>query len=108
MKCPQCQNERSNYSFYSFRGNQHVAKSQFFTRPIEDINGACFDCAGPYRCLTCGEVKDASEFRLQGRICHSCKSAIPTSEGRVNFNETDEKGAEYVEPLENAEMWGLP
>ena len=43
MICPQCQHERSNDSFYSFLGNKHVAKPQFFTRPIKDINGVCFD-----------------------------------------------------------------
>ena len=104
MKCTQCQQDKSIYNFFNFRGKYNRT---FFTRPIEEISGLCFDCAGPYRCLSCGAIQDASEFRLQGRYCHACKSPKPTSERRVNFDLTGQKVSECVEALETPENEGL-
>lgn len=71
MICPHCKQDKTPYHFFSFRGNYDKAR---FHAMIPDVEGLCFDCGGPYRCLICGEFKPASDYRLQGRVCQSCKT----------------------------------
>ncbi len=104
MICKHCNQDKPNYHFFGFRGKYNRA---FFVRPIEEVMGLCFDCAAPYRCVICGQEKDASDFRVQGRVCMDCKHSPLSIRIGLNFNETAEKDAEHVEPLENAEMWGF-
>lgn len=106
MICKGCNHNKSNYHFFNFRNNYKVAKSTFFTRPIDEIDRLCFDCAAPYRCLGCGAVKGASEFRLQGRYCLDCRNRPLSIRTGLNFDLQTEKDAEYVEALENAEISG--
>lgn len=40
-------------------------------QPVKDV---CWECNGPYKCLQCGQVKPAGEYRVGGRYCKVCKS----------------------------------
>lgn len=58
MKCTVCHEDKELYHFY--KGST-----------------VCFDCDGPYECIVCGELKPASEFRIQGQVCRDCKQVNP-------------------------------
>lgn len=73
-----------------YGGSQAAVKSAF--RSVE------LDCQELYYCTS---METANEYPKGG-------NCMPLSiRTGLNFNETAEKGVEYVEPLENAEMWGL-
>ena len=103
MICKSCNQDKTKYNFFHFRGKYDKS---FFVRPIYEIDGLCFDCAAPYRCLGCGQVLGAEHFRVQGRLCHVCKTAPLSIATGLNFNFETEKVSEYVEALENAESGG--
>jgi len=69
MKCLTCGFDKTPYHFFSFRGRYTKA---FFANP-QAKHGNCFECNGPYKCIQCGEVKHALNFRIGGRICDTCK-----------------------------------
>jgi hypothetical protein len=71
MKCPKCEQVKPDYHFFSFRGNYI---KDFFANP-QALNGQCFDCNGPYKCICCGVVQESTQFRVNGRICDTCKNA---------------------------------
>lgn len=70
MICKHCGQGLVNYHFFNPRNKFDKA---FFAAGVPDGN-TCFACAGDYQCIECKTVKPASEFRLQGRICHDCKN----------------------------------
>ncbi len=70
MKCRKCGQDKLDYHFFAFKG-WYV--KEFFANPLS-LSGQCFDCNGPYKCLKCGEVKPASDFRIGGRVCVACKN----------------------------------
>lgn len=76
MVCSVCGRDLPPYNFTQFRMTDDVDR-RFFASARRDkhgfVEGVCWECNGPYRCLQCGEVKPASEFRLQGRYCKDCK-----------------------------------
>lgn len=91
MKCPKCEQEKPDYHFFAFRGNY---LKDFFANPLTLI-GQCFDCNGPYKCVYCGVVQDASEFRVGGRVCNTCKSVgihnvAPVAEARNDQHSTND------------------
>ncbi len=69
MICKECGRDLPAYHFFNPRGkyNKH-----FFVRGV--VPNVCFDCAGPYRCAGCNEIKPAGEFRVQGRLCSDCRA----------------------------------
>lgn len=71
MKCVKCGQAKDDYEFFSFRGNY---LKEFFANPLT-LTGQCFDCNAPYKCICCGIVQDANQFRVNGRICETCKTA---------------------------------
>jgi hypothetical protein len=74
MICSKCGQTKSDYHFYSRLGKTFRVTRFFFINP--DFSPLqCWECNGDYRCLGCGEVKNASQFRVGGRFCHTCKEA---------------------------------
>lgn len=76
--CSVCGEDKSPYHYFKHSGKYN---QDFFTTELGYTNGVCFDCAGPYRCIMCGQIKPASDYRLQGRICTSCKLHSTNSSG---------------------------
>lgn len=75
MKCTKCGLEKPNYHFIAFTG---IYQKEFFANPTA-LNSQCWDCNSPYKCIICNEVKEASEFRVGGRVCRMCKDdKMPT------------------------------
>lgn len=70
MKCSNCGQVKPDYHFFSFRGKYDSA---FFANP-QALNGQCWGCNAPYRCISCGNVQTADQFRIHGRICVTCKT----------------------------------
>ena len=66
--CRVCGEDKPPYHFFKPRGKYNKA---FFADGIPDGH-TCWDCAGDYRCLGCGHVKPAYQFRIQGRFCVDC------------------------------------
>ncbi len=69
MKCTKCGLEKPNFHFILL---WNIHTKEFFVNPDAD-SSQCYDCNGPYRCIICNQVKEASEFRVGGRVCHACK-----------------------------------
>lgn len=69
MKCTKCGLEKPNYHFINL---YHSHFKSLFANP-DASNSQCWDCNSPYKCIICNQVKEASEFRVGGRICHTCK-----------------------------------
>ncbi len=74
MKCTNCGQIKPTYHFYMQRGISTAVTKFFFINPEWHPN-RCWVCNGNYRCLGCGLEKGADQFRVGGRICHTCKSA---------------------------------
>ena len=89
--CKVCGQDKEPYQFFIYSGKYD---REFFVTGHQP--GACWECAGPYRCVVCHEVKPASEYRPQGRICNSCKQA------RLDFV-APQKRAEIEQPLSEVE-----
>jgi hypothetical protein len=68
--CKVCGVDKDPYHFFKHSGKY---TQDFFTTELGYTPGVCFACAGPYKCVVCECVKPASEYRLQGRVCESCK-----------------------------------
>lgn len=69
--CDTCGQDLPPYHFFNPRGK---FDRSFWTRPV--LTGkTCFACAGDYKCVQCQQVQPASEYRVQGRICRTCKTA---------------------------------
>ncbi len=75
MECTRCHQDLEPYHFFKPRNTFDKA---FFAAGVPDGN-TCFSCAGDYQCVQCNTVKPASEFRLQGRVCKSCKANADNS-----------------------------
>ncbi len=86
--CAVCGEDKAPYNYFNFRNKYD---REFWANGIPGNNNTCFDCAGPYRCICCHEVKPATEFRLQGRICKDCKA-----EG--GFKNTPVRGIARIKP----------
>lgn len=71
--CKVCGRDLPLYNFFKFAGTYDRTFWVNFP-PLELQNHICFECAAPYRCIECGEIKGASEFRIQGQVCKTCKS----------------------------------
>lgn len=89
MICSICNQEKQDYHFFRHSGKYN---QDFFTTEAGYRNGVCFECAGPYKCIQCHEIKPASEFRCQGRICQDCKNAEPDFLTRVTDAILDQLG----------------
>lgn len=70
--CKVCGQDKPRYHYFHHSG---VYNKSFFTTQEGFTSGVCFDCASPYRCVSCGQVKPASEYRVQGRVCLECREA---------------------------------
>lgn len=68
--CKVCGQDKDAYHYFKHAGKY---TQDFFTTEPGYTPGVCFSCAGPYRCVVCEEIKPASEYRLQGRVCKACK-----------------------------------
>lgn len=69
MICGVCGAEKSDYDFFKYRNKYDT---EFFLNTVPKVD-TCWTCAGDYRCIKCHEVKEASKFRVGGRICTDCK-----------------------------------
>ena len=69
MICKKCGVDKSRYNFFDYSGKYDRT---FFVGGWQP--GLCWECASPYRCIECHEIKPASSYRLMGRICADCKS----------------------------------
>lgn len=92
MKCSKCGEVKTDYHFFSFRGNYI---KEFFANPLT-LNGQCFDCNAPYKCLCCGVIQDSDQFRVQGRICKTCKDSGILRPSRVAYAISDEVWRGYT------------
>ena len=72
IQCSCCGQAKTEYNFFNGKLNRETR--YFITNP-DWTPKHCFTCNGPYRCLGCGVVQDASQFRIGGRFCHHCKEA---------------------------------
>lgn len=89
MKCIKCERELSDYQFFNPRNHYY---REFFSSGTP--NGkVCFECAGDYECIRCHVVKPASEFRVQGRMCKSCKAKVKTPAKRRALKNLSQKYA---------------
>lgn len=70
--CSCCGQDKTPYNY--FNGKRGREMRYFITNPAWSTT-RCFQCNGDYRCLGCGVVQDASQFRVGGRFCQSCKDA---------------------------------
>lgn len=68
IRCHVCGEDKPRYHFFSPRGRYN---KEFFANGVPDGH-TCWDCGGDYKCLGCGEVKPAHQFRIQGRYCADC------------------------------------
>lgn len=71
--CDTCGRDLPPSYFYMHRGSKNHG-GFFITEKARYSNTTCFECAAPYKCLGCDEIKPASEFRVCGRYCTSCRS----------------------------------
>lgn len=71
ITCSKCGQAKHNYNFFRYI---NTFGRWFFITGVPAKSNVCFECAGPYRCLNCGETKDHTHFRVMGRICNECKS----------------------------------
>lgn len=93
MKCSKCGQVKPDYQFFSFRGNY---LNEFFANPLT-LNGQCFDCNAPYKCICCGVIQDADQFRVQGRTCKTCKDSGILRPSRVTGAFSDVEGTPHQE-----------
>jgi hypothetical protein len=100
--CKECGADKPAYHFFKHSGKY---TQDFFTTELGYTNGVCFDCAGDYRCITCHEVKPASEFRVQGRICKACKGSKASRNGAIVDTSTLDSGFNSIETLKS-DGWG--
>lgn len=70
MVCKQCGEDKEPYNFFVYSGKYDRS---FFVNGWQP--GVCWQCAAPYRCILCKEVKDATHYRVGGRICFECQAA---------------------------------
>ncbi|MCA0455686.1 MAG: hypothetical protein LCI00_17045 [Chloroflexi bacterium] len=77
ITCSKCGESQHNYHYFSYLNK---FDKSFFVGGIPAQSDVCWHCAGPYRCLCCGEVKPPSAFRIMGRICNDCKIDTATRE----------------------------
>jgi hypothetical protein len=74
MICTCCNQTKPDYHFLSRFGKATSVTRFFFVNP--DFSPTqCWACNGDYRCLGCGVIQDASQFRVGGRFCIACKNA---------------------------------
>lgn len=72
--CSCCGQDKPAYHFYSRLGKTFNVTRFFFVSPTFSVT-QCWNCNGDYRCLGCGEIKVATEFRVGGRFRNDCKTA---------------------------------
>lgn len=102
--CKVCGDDKPAYHYFKHAGKY---TQDFFTTELGYTPGVCWECAGDYRCITCHEVKPASEFRVQGRICTACKTAVETSNAaqmRVSDNKKVSVVLDALKTLKSDEM----
>ena len=97
MTCKTCGRDLPPYHFFNPRGkyNKH-----FFIHGV--VPNMCFECAGPYRCAGCNEIKPASAFRIQGRLCADCRQEGVLYATNNDFG--DETVSEAIDSVETPEM----
>jgi hypothetical protein len=71
--CDTCGRDLPPSHYFMHRGSKDHG-GFFITAKARLSNKTCFECAAPYKCLGCNEIKPASEFRIGGRYCASCRS----------------------------------
>lgn len=105
IKCKVCGVDKDPYHYFKHAGKY---TQDFFTTELGYTPGVCWTCAGPYKCVVCEQVKDASEFRVQGRICMACKTAPRTSNAAQSsdFDANQVSEAINVENGANESEWG--
>lgn len=86
MICRVCGEDKPPYHFFKPRGKFNKA---FFANGVPDGH-TCFDCAGDYRCVGCGQIWPSTAYRLQGRYCEICRAAGIRKNGSVG-SETSTK-----------------
>lgn len=74
IKCSVCGQAKTDYNFFMFR---HKYDKSFFANGLPRTNDVCWTCAGDYKCIHCGQVKDHTYFRVMGRICFECLESNP-------------------------------
>lgn len=94
MICRKCGADKPPYNYFNPRNKFNT---EFFVNPPD--GKTCFDCGGDYKCITCGEVKPASEYRCQGRICKGCKHSLSRTKTRANGHSRVNRRKAEKEPL---------
>lgn len=70
MVCKVCGVDKDPYHFFNYSGKYD---RKFFVTGWQP--GVCWECAAPYRCINCGQIQDADQYRVMGRICKTCKAS---------------------------------
>ncbi len=97
--CKVCGQDKPPVHFFKHSGKYN---QDFFTTELGYTPGVCFECASPYRCIVCHEVKPASDYRIQGRVCMACKTATPALNSDFDAIQVTE-AIEGVETPESAD-----
>lgn len=87
--CAICGEDKQPHHFTLFH-RLSAEDEAFFINARRDVrnnyrNDVCWECNGGYRCLECGNVFPASDFRVQGRYCKHCKSKWKRPAKRAKF-----------------------
>lgn len=98
IKCKVCGVDKDPYHYFKHAGKY---TQDFFTTELGYTPGVCWECAGDYRCITCHEVKPASEFRIQGRICNACKGSKASHNGAFADTSTVDDSHYALKPLKS-------
>lgn len=100
--CKVCGVDKDPFHYFKHSGKY---TQDFFTTELGYTPGVCFECAGDYRCITCHEVKPASEFRVQGRICKACKGSKVSHNGASVHTSTLDSSFDGEKTLKS-DGWG--
>jgi len=107
--CSVCGEAKPPYHFFNYRNKYD---RDFFIH-IPARSDVCWDCAGPYRCIYCQEIRPAWAFRIQGRVCTNCKeaggfkNAAPREIARTNSDLDASQVAQTVDEDNASEIGGV-
>jgi len=74
MICSRCGQDKTPHNFFKFMGK---FDRDFFVSGIPAKSDVCWDCLGGMKCIECGGVYPSTEFKVNGRVCRTCKNAPP-------------------------------
>ena len=71
ITCSVCGKSKTEYNFFLYI---NLYDKTFFAAGLPQRSDVCWSCAGDYKCIQCGDVKDHTHFRIMGRVCDACKN----------------------------------